>query len=245
MTGCDRPHVLVTRDARACERSATNLRQRGFEPVVLPLFKIEDTGAFFHTPKRADVLFTSANAPLTLAGRGWKARNDCTAWCVGSRTAEAAAALGFSAVHTANGGGLALRDLVTRHASHIDGKLLYGAAEIRSYDLKGTLEDDGFQVEQTELYRTVECNPGKSELREALEQADYALHFSAAGAKRLVERANACGLQSRLAQVIAICISANVAELLAKPDWAAITIASHPCEDAMLDLIDGHPFAKP
>jgi uroporphyrinogen-III synthase len=95
--------VLVFRPLEDAERSAQTLRERGKDPVVAPLFQVLPSGEKAPKGPFDELVLTSANAVPALESLPKSWRDTLPAFCVGTRTAEAAGALGFAA-HSARGG---------------------------------------------------------------------------------------------------------------------------------------------
>ena len=230
--------IAITRPQADGELTASGLRARGHQVLVAPLLKVEPVAADL-AGGWAAVVITSANAPGAIAAHSARAAlSKLPAFAVGRRSADAARAAGFTDVSSAGGD---VRDLVRllaeRHAG-AGGPLLYLAGEDRAADLIGELAAHGIAAEMRVVYRAVTA-PFPRQLVAALKagEIDAVLHFSKRSADNYLTGARAAGL---LAQALAprhLCLSAQVAEPLARAGARRIAIAARPDEAALIDLV--------
>ncbi len=134
-----------------------------------------------------------------------------------------------------------MRDLVTLVAErHADAKapLLYLAGEDRAADLIGELARHGIAAEMRVVYRALTA-PYPPALAAALDQGtvDGVLHFSRRSAENYVAGARAAGLGARALAVRHYCLSAQVAAPLIEAGAALISIAPHPSEAGLIELL--------
>jgi uroporphyrinogen-III synthase len=230
--------LLVTRPEPDATRSAQALRAGGHEVLVAPLLSTQAIDADFAGPYGA-VLMTSANAARALgAHRRAGELTTLPAFTVGARSADAARAAGFSEVVSANG---ALADLVTLIAAHFAGRsarLLYLAGEERAGDLGGELAAHGITVETVVIYRIVAAERLPAELVQALSsmRLDGALHYSRRSVTTLLRLAEPNVLNALLS-LPHYCLSDAVAAPLRAAGAVRISVASHPDEAALIELL--------
>lgn len=228
--------VVVTRPEPDGKRTAAALRARGHEVMVAPLMKVQRVKADLSGSWGA-VIVTSANAPNAIADNSARdALLKLPLFAVGQRSAEAAQQSGFTEVTSAGGD---VRDLVrTLVAQRADAKapLLYLAGEDRAADLIGELSARGIAAEMRVVYRAVTA-PFPSALIEALKagKVDAVLHFSRRSAENYVIGAKQAGISGPAMAVRHLCLSAQVAELLAGASH--VTIATRPDEAALIGLL--------
>jgi uroporphyrinogen-III synthase len=230
--------VLVTRPEPDASRTAAALAARGHEALVTPVLVILPLPhvAIPARPYRA-VLVTSGNAlraleahPQHLHLQGLKL------FAAGAHTAERARGLGFAPVYAAEGGVAALADLVTRTLAPDGRPLLYLAGIDRAGDLDGELSRAGYRVDLVELYRAEAVSRLDSAVSTALAagEVDAALFASRRTAEIFAALIAGAGIESALARITAVAISANVAEALAPLGFRAVNIAEKPTEMAMI-----------
>jgi len=234
--------LLVTRPEPECERTARALRERGHEPLVLPLLRIEaiPDAALGAGPWGA-VVFSSVNAVRALAAhRRFAELSTLPAFAVGERTKAAAVAAGFAQVRSANGDTGDLMRLIAAELPDTRPALLYPAGEDRAGDLEGALRAHGFHVETAVLYRAVTVETLPTDVRAHFERGeiDGVLHYSARTAAAFVAAANAAGINISCMNISHFCLSAGVGVPLTAAGAGAIVIAEAPNEVALFAKID-------
>lgn len=231
--------LLLTRPEPDALRSAAALRKRGHTVVIAPLMRIEPvTAPGIRAGSWTAILATSANAALAIAA--CERRQSLLAlpvFAVGERSAQAMRAAGFLHVMSAAGG---VADLVRLVAARIPpgASLLHLAGEDRSGDLAGDLRAKGFAVETAVVYRAVPAEELPRTAAAALTDGiDGVLHYSRRSAEAYVSGARNSDMLARALGPVHFCLSAQVAEPLARAGAAMIRVAPRPDEAALFDLI--------
>jgi uroporphyrinogen-III synthase len=228
--------VLVTRPAAEAAESAALLREAGHVPIVAPLRIVEplsEPWPFawpFSRPapqagERPDaVIATSRNA-----FRGAPAPaglQDLPVFCVGSRTAEAAAEAGFARIAAA------AADAGALFAAIVEGlpppaTLLYAAGVPRRPELEAALNRAGYRIALTLRYRVRPAGELPEPARAALAAAtcDAVLHFSAESARTYFALAGSAGLAEAAARPRQLCLSPAIAEAAARAARHRLEIA--------------------
>lgn len=234
--------VLVTRPEPDNARTAAKLRARGCEVILAPLLRIEPIDvARVELDGSWDVLaLTSVNAVRALAGHPKLVSLLTTPlYAVGGRTADAAFALGFDNVVSADGDA---RDLVRVMKTHFrtGARVLYLAGEDQSADLAGELAPSRIEVETKVVYRAAQVLQFPPEIREAVAAGglDGVMHFSRRTAEAYVACAASAGLSERALSPVQYCLSRQVATPLAAAGAGHLSVADAPTEDALLGLIE-------
>jgi uroporphyrinogen-III synthase len=235
--------VLVTRPEPDNARTAAKLLARGCEVMLAPLLRVEVIAADRVDIRGAwDVLaLTSVNAVRALAGHPRLASLLATPlYAVGGRTADAAFALGFDNVISADGDA---HDLVRVMKTHFraGARVLYLAGEDRSADLAGELAASRIAVETKVVYRAVKVSKFPADVRDALAagRLDGVLHFSRRTAAAYVACAAAAGIANQALAAAHYCLSRQVAEPLTAAGAGTLSVAKEPTEDALIDLVNG------
>ena len=232
--------VLLTRAETAAQRSAGKLRQLGFDPVILPIFEVRDTAVEMPTEPVDLFVFTSANAAEILKRRGWRPGNTgITAYCIGERTAEAVAKLGFEKIVVSGPDAPAL---CQRLASDHPGKephTLYPCGTCLQHDLTELLEPACITVTPVPVYRHQTVNRSKEEIAGALNAIleGNVLIYSAASARHLADLLTLHELEPLLKSLICICISKAAAKPVRALPWRELKSADQPTESSMLELL--------
>ena len=156
--------LLVTRPEPDGARTAQALRARGHAVVLAPLLRTENVDFVLPEQAFSAVVLTSANAARAIADHPGRAQlTALTAFTVGRRTAEAARALGFRDVRSADGDKGDLVDLLRADFVRTDllrmesgdrAPLLYLAGEDRAGDLAGA----GLPVHTAVVYRALKAD---------------------------------------------------------------------------------------
>ena len=233
--------LLVTRPEPDGERTAQALRARGHAVVLAPLLRTENVDFVLPEQAFSAVVLTSANAARAVAEHPGRARlTALTAFTVGRRTAEAARAVGFRDVRSADGDKRDLVDLLRADLQRIQAgaraPLLYLAGEDRAGDLAAA----GLPVHTAVVYRALKADHFPPPVATALAQAelDGVLHFSARSAEAYLDCAARGGIGNQALAPVHYCLSRQVAAPLSAAGAAAVRITARPDEAALLELVE-------
>jgi len=231
--------IVVTRPHSESERTAATLRARGHDVLVAPLMQVESLAADL-SGGWGGVIITSANAPAAAADDPeCRALFTLPLFAVGQRSATAARQAGFADITTAGGDVRDLVRLIATRRADAKAPLLYLAGEDRAADLVAELTAHGIAAEMRVVYRAVTA-PFPAVLTAALGagEVDAVLHYSRRSAENFIAGARAAGLLERALGVRHICLSAQIAEPLAKAGVARIAIAPRPNEAALIASLE-------
>jgi uroporphyrinogen-III synthase len=233
--------LLVTRPEPDGERTAQALRARGHAVALAPLLRTENVDFVLPEQAFSAVVLTSANAARAVAEHPGRARlTALTAFTVGRRTAEAARAVGFRDVRSADGDKRDLVDLLRADLQRIQAgaraPLLYLAGEDRAGDLAAA----GLPVHTAVVYRALKADHFPPPVATALAQAelDGVLHFSARSAEAYLDCAARGGIGNQALAPVHYCLSRQVAAPLSAAGAAAVRITARPDEAALLELVE-------
>jgi uroporphyrinogen-III synthase len=231
--------IAVIRPQADSERTASALSARGHDVLVSPLMCVETVTADLSGGWGA-VIVTSANAPGAIAANPARdALIKRPLFAVGRRSADAARAAGFADIASAGGDVDDLVRLVVGRRADAKAPLLYLAGEDRAVDLVGELTARGLAAEMRVVYRAVTA-PFPLELIAALTEGEVnaVLHFSRRSADNYIVGAAQAGIAGPALEPRHFCLSAQIAEPLAAAGASRVTIARHPNEAALIDLVD-------
>ena len=238
-------HLLVTRPERDGERTAQALRARGHAVVLAPLLRTENVDFVLPEQAFSAVVLTSANAARAIVDHPGRAQlTAMTAFTVGRRTAEAARAVGFRDVRSADGDKRDLVDLLRADLLRTDllrmessgrAPLLYLAGEDRAGDLAAA----GLPVHTAVVYRALKAAHFPPPVAAALAQRaiDGVLHFSTRSAEAYLDCAARGGFSDHALAPVHYCLSRQVAAPLSAAGAVALRVAARPDEMAMLELV--------
>ncbi|TWG97992.1 uroporphyrinogen-III synthase [Mesorhizobium sp. J18] len=231
--------ILVTRPEPGASDTARRLEAAGFEPVKLPLTRIEAiVPERIPDPSDYDVVaVTSANA-LHHAGTaliGSMAGRRC--YAVGTRTAEAASRAGLAVQVAGHGDAETLAKAIV--TAEPGGRIAYLCGRVRRDSFERILGENGLRVEAIETYDTLPVDYPSEALSVATDGNPIwgALVYSVAGALGLRELVAAHKADPVFARMRFFCISRRVADALARNGQGPVHIAERPAEEAMLRLL--------
>jgi len=232
--------LLVTRPEPDGERTAAVLRGRGHDVLLAPLLRMQAVDFVLADEAYGAVVMTSANAARAIAAHPDRAKlTALAAFTVGRHTADAARAVGFRDVHSADGDKDDLVRLLAAHGAGVQGPLLYLAGEDRSGDLDLDLNLGHGPVRTVVVYRAVKANDLPPGIQAALtqRQLDGVLHFSRRSAQSYLDCARGAGMLESALAPLHYCLSQQVSLPLAAAGAAGIRVAPRPEEAALLDLV--------
>jgi uroporphyrinogen-III synthase len=238
--------VLVTRPHPDDEATASALRARGFEVLLVPMLRFEPVAFYDDTDAQyGAVLVTSANAlrgiePHLKGSRLLK----LPLFTVGEHTASAARSIGFENVIPADGDAASLRDVVLAAVKAKDLKkasaLLYLAGADLARDLAGELGERGFTVVTHTTYRMNPVTSLPHEVSEAFATNRVAavLHYSRRSARAFLEAVRTAGVEISALAIPQCCISAAVASVVRDAGATRVMAAASPDENALFEVLD-------
>lgn len=232
--------LLVTRPDPDAERTAAALRALGHDVLNAPLLNIEPVEAADLDPARyAAVVITSANAPRAIAHHPHRtALAALQVFAVGRHTADAAVAVGFTDVVSAEGDVEELSRLIATRCPR-GASLLYLAGEDRTGDLAADLAREGIDVQTVVVYRVVPVSAFPPPLVDALKHdaLDGVVHYSRRTAVTYLRCAQAAGLLIPALAPIQCCLSRKVADPLIIAGANRVEFPRLPTETALLDIV--------
>lgn len=220
--------VAITRAAQDAETTIRRVRAYGHEPVSAPLLHIESVAFDANVSGAQALMFTSA-AGVRAFSTASAARGQIVL-TVGDATADAARAVGFADVRSANGDVLALAALARTELKSGAGPLIHIAGTHIAGDLIGALRAAGFEAERRTAYEARQVPA----LPEAFSQPLDVVLFYSARAALAFKALGAPGAAS----LTAGCLSAAVADA-AGAGWKRLVVAPKPREDALLTTLFG------
>ena len=196
--------------------------------LIAPLTEIRPLDGAMNLAGCDAVVFTSANAVSTFCRIS--ARRDLPAWCVGPRTAEAAAAQGFRVTEGAGDARALAGQLIAGGGVR---RVAYPRGAEVAFDLEKALDPAGIETISAILYDQVSC-PVTDDLAAALACAEPHLLplFSPASARRAVE-----AMASATAPLLVAAMSVRVADAAGPLHTRALRVADRPDAGAMLDAL--------
>lgn len=212
---------------------------RGHEALIAPLLDIR-----FHDGAEIDldgvqaILATSANGIRALARRS--GRHDVPVFAVGPQTAEAARAVGFADVKSADGDAAALAEAAMRWATPQAGALYHPGGTQTKAGLAERLTAAGFTVRSETLYEAAPLPQFPPDIVAALKAGAIGavLLYSPRSGRIFADVVRAAGLERACCHLDALCISKAAAEALDGLVFRAVRVAHHPDQEGLLRLLD-------
>lgn len=233
--------LLVTRPEPDAGREADALIARGHEPVRAPLLEIEFlSGVPLPLDDVQAVIITSRNALRALASHpDLDQVLGLPLFAVGEATAWSARQLGFREVTIGPGTGEGLPPIIRREVHPEKGPLLHIGAEKVAFDLKGALEEDGFELRRAILYRSHAVDTLPEAIVSELKSGTIGgvLLLSPRTARTFVRLAEAQGLVTEAKGLVCYCLSKAIAEAVAPLEFA-VRVPTFAREEDLLALLD-------
>jgi uroporphyrinogen-III synthase len=226
--------VLITRAAPEAEASAARVVRMGHRPFVSPVLITETLPFTFDAAGVQALLFTSAAGVRALGAR------DLPALAVGDGTAEAARAIGYKDVRSADGAAVDLIAMA-RGLEPNAGAMVHVSGEDIAANVAEAIADAGFQARRLIVYRARMAHalaPAATSLLTSHAPGDSVVFHSARGAESFCRLIEAAGLRSQAVRLNALCIGGRSAERASAFDFKRILVASAPRETALLALLE-------
>lgn len=234
--------VLLTRPQAGSERTARELEKWGYDVVIEPLLTIRSVSTpppDFHNVQA--VIVTSAHAFDCLDCRMLAAAGLLTqpCFCVGTATAAAARAFGFTLVQHTEGDGAVLAEYVAGLLDFGAGSLLHLAGREADDKARKVLQASGFAVESWVVYEAAAATQFSPAMLRLLHRGeiDAVPVFSSRTAQILVGLIRQYGLEAGCQSMIALGISNAVQKELEGLSWRRLEAAPHPSEAAVLQIL--------
>jgi uroporphyrinogen-III synthase len=163
--------------------------------------------------------------------------------CVGEKTADIAADLGFARISLAGENVDGLIDYITSSYDD-DARFLYISGEHISVDLGEVLAVSGMQVQRVVVYEAVAAEMLSDTLVEQLKrgQIDAISFFSKRAVEIFLELAQKSNVQNSLSKIDAFCLSENIAQIAKQAEesiiWRNVYTARKATLASLLNCID-------
>ena len=239
-----RRRVLVTRPEPAAAATARRLAALGFEPILLPLTQTRPlpvaVGELLESRIGGEaeaVAVTSANGVRHASPELVAALAHLPCYAVGQKTARAAMAAGFAAIHEGPGDAEGLAAVM---ATEFSGRtIVYLCGRVRLAGFEQALAVAGVGVFPVETYDTLAVEYGDDAVaaRFGGRRVDAVLLYSAKAAGIAHELANRPALAHLFRDATFLCLSRRVASAFPSVDEERIRISLEPNEEALLGLL--------
>jgi len=223
--------ALITRPEAQSAGLAARLAEKGYAPVLAPLFTVRRRTVSIPSGAQA-ALVTSANALASLLPGA------APLYAVGDATAEAARDRGFATVISAQADAARLADLVCAELMPSRGPLLLATGARQGGRLAADLRARGFRVLRRVCYEAVPVRRFPAAAAAALVSGDVAASvFLSAETAAIFVRLLPPECMASLGRVSALAIGQSTADALGVLPWLRICLARHPTLDEVLALL--------
>ncbi len=231
--------ILVTRPEPGASRTAQRLSKAGYDPVVLPLTRIEPLAHLLPAGAFDGVIVTSAQALAAADPAGLSRFLTVPVLAVGETTGQAARSLGFSSVNAGTGS----TGWIVEHLKATAGpgaRLLYLCGRVRRPELEAALAHAGIAVQAVETYDAVPVPYGEEQLASALGGAPFdAVVLMSRQAASAFDRRMSVGRFGPLFKgALIVCFSTRIAEALRAERQRKAVVTEHASEDALMNLLE-------
>ena len=227
------PRVLITRTQPGAARTALNLKDVGYTPLLSPVASVSITGVQPPLDDVAALAFTSANGVRAFAVMTDKVRS-LPVFCVGGVTAEAAENAGFSHVQSADGDVEALTQLIID--AKPEGIVLHGRGADQTGDMTGALRSAGLKANDCILYCAEQAEGLQAQAKSCIDEGclDAVMLHSEKGAIRFLRLVKDAGLRDKIERLVYISISRAAGAPLADAGLLNLHVGETPDEPAMI-----------
>lgn len=230
--------VLLTRPQTDSVALGTVLEGMGIKSTISPLLEIiYEDGPELNLAGVGGLLFTSANGVRAFIRRS-NERN-ILALAVGDATGRELEQSGFKNISSAGGNVETLSALASKTLNPNGGSLLHPAGSRLAGDLEGMVTKAGFTYRREIMYRAATPDVLPHVAMDAIENnnIDGVLFYSPRTAKTFAKLVKAAGLEAKLKNITAYCLSNPVGAMVDGMPWKDIKIAPKPEQGSLLGLL--------
>lgn len=237
-----KPGALITRPQPFAERTATAVAALGYQPYICPLLRFVPLAVPPATRSYDGAVFTSAT--VFQLGLDLRQPLDLPLYVVGSQTAVAAQAAGFSTIRHCASDVPALAAWLNAQPPKDPFSLVYYRGVHVAHDLAAMLPAS-MEFDQVAVYDSHVQTPSESHKRLLLGGAvQWILLYSRRTSGGLAAAINGMDDTSWCPETSVLCLSSAVMEPLYEFAWRSIEVAATPDEAAMLARLRNGLFER-
>ncbi len=239
--------ILVTRPEPGAGQTGNRLAVAGFDPVLLPLSKIEPVNdLIFPVDGNVDaVAMTSANAIRYLPDEQLRSIASLPVFAVGPSTANEARRSGMQVEWTGKGNAESLAREMAGW-SKPGQNILYLAGRVRRPDFERLLAASDVPVDVVETYDTKLVSYTTKNLIDLLSHSPVAavLVYSVIAAEQISRLLDEPELSHLLESALFLCLSRRIGLALKEVSEARLVVTETPTEDAVLEILNSGNFTR-
>lgn len=229
--------ILLTRPLSDSLNTRNALRKYGYEVYIEPVFTIKYLQPDISACEFDVVISTSKNSVKAFS-QMCKV-DDLPIITVGNSTMQTAKDSGFSDIISADSNVEGLISFIKNHYS-IAIKFLYVRGQEVSCDLKKRLSEEGFNIREVILYKTIIKRSLTNRCKNLLSggKINSVAFFSSQTARIFCSLVLKSGLSHVIGNIVAYAMSKNVADSLKSVKWKKIIISRLPTKESLIDVIN-------
>ncbi|MGL9717947.1 MAG: uroporphyrinogen-III synthase [Wolbachia sp.] len=229
--------ILLTRPLSDSLNTRNTLKKCGYKVYIEPVFTVKYLHPDISTYEFDVVISTSKNSVKAFS-QMCKV-DDLPIITVGNSTMQAAKDLGFSDIISADSNVDGLISFIKNHYS-IAVKFLYIRGQEISCDLKKRLSEEGFNVIEVILYKTIIKRSLTNRCKNLLSggKINSVAFFSSQTARIFCSLVLKGGLSYATGDIIAYTMSKNIADSLKSIKWKKIVASRLPTRESLIDIIN-------
>jgi uroporphyrinogen-III synthase len=232
-------NVLITRPIEDAKRLTKQLHEKNIQTFIEPLISISyNHKKDINIRQYKALIFTSSNAVRAFASQ--YTERDIQIFVVGHKTAYIARTFDFKAIKSANGDVEKLSGVVINDLKPRDGPLLYLCGEHISGNIETILKNNNFQVDKIVNYKAIAATHFSNELCQLIKnnEIDYIPFYSSRTAHIFNELVKKANLNNYLMNIIALCLSPAINNVLQSDVWRTVLTAEKQTEQDLFKLIN-------
>ncbi len=221
--------VLITRPQMQAQKTAQQVKEMGFEPVLCPLLEIETVEHDLPDTSYDALILTSANAAQCCDLNAFS--KDIEIFTVGEQLSALLSDRGFKYIISAPTA-LDLADQILKSPA---AKILYLRGEDIRCDLAALLPQK--TIDERVVYKALQKTDLPADILQKLENGEiqYALFYSVRTAQTFVQAMQKAGAMSCVQGTKALCLSPSVLESVSVLPWKESCSAPRPTGRALLE----------
>ena len=229
--------ILLTRSLSDSLDTRSALRKYGYKVYIEPVFTIKYLQPDISAHEFDVVISTSKNSVKAFSQICRV--DDLPIITVGSSTMQTAKDLGFSDNISADSNVEGLISFIKNHYS-IAVKFLYIRGQEISCDLKKRLSEEGFNVREVILYKTIIKRNLTQRCKNLLSgsKIDSVAFFSSQTARIFCSLVSKSGLSHAKSDIVACALSKNIADSLKSIKWKKVITSRLPTKEILIDMIN-------
>ncbi|QOD38623.1 uroporphyrinogen-III synthase [Candidatus Wolbachia massiliensis] len=229
--------ILLTRPLLDSFNTRSALKKYGYKVFIEPMFSIKHLQPDISVDEFDVIISTSKNSVKAFSQISRV--DDLPIITIGNSTMQTAKDLGFSDIISADSNVDGLISFIKNYYSSAI-KFLYIRGQEVSCDLKKRLSEEGFNVREVILYKTIIKRSLTNRCKNLLSggKINSVVFFSSQTARTFCSLVLKSGLSQVMSNITAYVMSKNIADSLKSIKWKKITMSRLPTHESLIDIIN-------